>query len=575
MEVLRVRSRIVVAVACLSALVAACSSYQATDNPTERTAPDKSTAALSFASGNNDGYCASNSSAQCFEGTPIKPKQLVLTFDDGPGSRTLELSSYLRSQGIRATFFVNGHCFGASALDNGQCQQDSSASPSDLLSQVVADGHLIGNHTQDHFDLTSLDDATILRELTDTDAIISPFVASGHFVFRAPYGSWSSHDYDVLQASAMSKYVGPVKWDIGGAMTSSGYAADWDCWQNTNGYGVMTTKQCGDRYLQEIGDVGRGIILMHDADYGDVSNHDLTSGKGNTIDMVKYLIEGSAAFNVTGLVGRGYTFLRSDEVPDIAAALGSSGGGGGTDAGGGGSDAGGGGGDAGSGTCAFNPTWQQTTSANDWWVEFTISGSIASASVEVVGGSTFALSSEWGKWVGSTPSQIPSGTQIVVHAKSTTGQSAQTRSFPYLVTTKPVTACVSSAPDAGSPDAGSPDAGSPDAGSSDAGSSDAGSSDAGSCSSAFNPAWSEGEANNWWVEYAISGSVASAYLEVVGSTTIPLSSQWGKWVGPTNRNIATGTTVIVHAKSTTGLTAQTKPFAYLTVTNPLTAPCAN
>jgi peptidoglycan/xylan/chitin deacetylase (PgdA/CDA1 family) len=602
-----VRARVVVALGCVSALVAACSSYEG-DGKEEKTR--SAAAALSFSDGNDDGYCASNSSAQCWHGTPVAPKQLVLTFDDGPGSQSLELSSWLRSRGIRATFFVNGHCFGSSANNFGQCQQNGDASASDLLSQVVADGHLVGNHTQDHYDLTSLDDGSILAELRDTDAIISPFVANGHYVFRAPYGSWSSHDYDVLQSSAMSKYVGPVKWDIGGAMTSSGYAADWDCWQNTNGYGVMTTKECGDRYLHEIDDVGRGIILMHDADYGDVSNHDLTNGKGNTIDMIKYMIDGNAQFGVPGLVAQGYTFLRLDEVPDIASALGGGGGCvpscGGHDCGGDGcggscgtcasgqtcnagtctassSDAGAG------GSCTFDPTWQQQD-ANEWWVEYAISGSVASASFEVVGGPTFALSSNWGKWVGSSPVQVSSGTQVVVHAKSTSGDSAQTQAFPYLVTTNPKTSCSSGGgacvPSCGGHDCGGDgcggscgtcasgqtcNAGTCTASSSDAGA-DSGGADGGTkCSATFNPTWSEGEANSWWVEYVISGSVASAYLEVVGGQTVTLSADWGEWVGPTNASIPKGTSVIVHATSTSGETAQTKPFAYLTVTNPVTA----
>ena len=44
-----------------------------------------------------------------------------------------------------------------------------------------------------------------------------------------------------------------------------------------------------------------------------------------------------------------------------------------------------------------------------------------------------------------------------------------------------------------------------------------------------------------------------------------------EWVGPTNASIPTGATVIVHATSTTGESAQTKPFAYLTVTKRTTA----
>ena len=387
-------------------LVAACSSGSPIVDGEDT---GESESAVSFPSGNNDGYCASNPSAQCSHGTPLAAKRVVLTFDDGPASQTLALSSWLKGQGVRATFFVTGRNLGASS--------------GAVLSQLLADGHLVGNHTQNHPDLTTLSSSQVVSELASTDALISPYVASGHFVFRAPYGAWSANDYAALHASAMDKYVGPVKWDIGGGMTSS-YAADWDCWQNTSGYGVMTSKQCGDRYIREIVDVGRGIVLMHDADYGNPSNHNLTSGQGNTIDMVKYM--------VPLLKQQGYSFVRLDEVPDIAAAFSS--GGGGTDAGAG-TDAG--------GTCAFNPTWQQTSYANEWWIEYAISGSVASASLEVVGGATVTLSKSYDKWVGSPPSRIPSGTQVIVRAKSSTNQSAQTQPFAFLVVTNPVTLCAS------------------------------------------------------------------------------------------------------------------------------------
>jgi len=502
-------------------VIAACSSV---GSMADREDTGESESALSFASGNNQGYCASNPSAQCWQGTPVAAKKVVLTFDDGPGSQTLALSSWLKGQGVRATFFVNGKNFGAS--------------PGTVLSQLLADGHLVGNHTQNHFDLTTLSDSAILSELTSTDVIIKPYVASGHFVFRAPFGSWSAHDYAVLHASAMDKYAGPVKWDVGSAMTSS-YGADWDCWQNNNGYGVMTSKQCGDRYLREIGDVGRGIVLMHDADYGNVSNHNLTSGQGNTIDMVKYM--------VPLLKQQGYSFLRLDEVPDIAALFP---GGGGTDAG---TDS--------SGTCTFNPTWQQTTYANEWWIEYAISGSVTSASLEIVGGATVTLSKSYDKWVGGPPSRIPSGTQVILRAKSSANQSAQTQPFGFLVTTNPVTACGASPPDSGTDAGGGVDAG-----------------DAGSCTTTLDPTWSQGSgANNWWVEYAITtnATIASAYLEVVGGQTVPLSLQWNKWTGPASARIATGTSVVVHAQDTLAHRAQTLPFGYLSVKTPKTQPCSN
>ncbi len=242
------------------------------------------------------------------DGDSLSSKQLALTFDDGPGTRTLELSSYLHAQGIRATFFVNGHCF----YDSNPC--GNQLSPSEVFGQVKADGHLIGNHTQDHYNLTDTSrfpigaagDALIVSELSATDDLINGYVP--FFLFRAPYGAWNDRDQVALQSSSMGKYVGPINWNIGGAMTVSGYAADWDCWQNTNGFGAQTTEQCGNRYLSEIEQVGHGITLMHDAIYTGLSPL-----AGNTVDMVKYL--------VPLLKGKGYTFVRADEVPKIAEAL--------------------------------------------------------------------------------------------------------------------------------------------------------------------------------------------------------------------------------------------------------------
>jgi peptidoglycan/xylan/chitin deacetylase (PgdA/CDA1 family) len=322
----RRRILIVSSVAAAAVALLACSKGDTAD----KSCTGEASAALSFASGYNNGFCASNPSAHCTQGTAIPAKTLVFTFDDGPGSQTLQLSAYLKTKGIKATFFVNGHCFNASPPP--QCQQ-AGLTPADIFTQVLADGHLVQNHTQTHADLSTdfpagaAGDSAIVKELSDTDAIIAPFVTNNRFLFRAPFGSWSARDYTVLNASAMSKYTGPVKWDIGGTMVgqnpaaASSYAADWDCWQNTNGFGVKTTKECGDRYFHEIAAIGRGITLMHDADYGDVTNHSLTSGKGNTIDMVKYLLEGNAGLGVSGLLAQGYSFMRLDDVPDLASLL--------------------------------------------------------------------------------------------------------------------------------------------------------------------------------------------------------------------------------------------------------------
>jgi peptidoglycan/xylan/chitin deacetylase (PgdA/CDA1 family) len=232
-------------------------------------------------------------------GTSLGPKTISLTFDDGPGERTAELSAYLAAQGIKASFFVNGKM-----LTGGTA----------ILGQLVADGHVVANHTQTHTSLTGratggqpLTAPQIVAEVTQTDTLIAPFVPGDRFMFRAPYGDFDAQSAAALDASPMKKYVGPINWDIGDHM-GPGQAADWDCWIPGADNAVLTPQQCGDRYVAEIDAVGRGVVLMHDPYF--VVDDPAHPG---TVDMVKYV--------VPILKAKGYTFVRIDEVPEIAALL--------------------------------------------------------------------------------------------------------------------------------------------------------------------------------------------------------------------------------------------------------------
>ncbi|MBX3224077.1 MAG: polysaccharide deacetylase family protein [Labilithrix sp.] len=226
-------------------------------------------------------------------------KQLALTFDDGPAARTSELSTYLKDEGIRAVFFVTGACIQAPSLSPNNSCGTPTANAAAILAQLDADGHLVANHSTTHRDITSVPANQRVQELSETNALIvthgkMPYNRS---LFRAPYGSWNSSVYDTLNGSAMKHYVGPIYWDIGGGPTdqsgTAARAADWECWNL--GY---TVQQCGTRYRNEIASIGRGIVLMHDPN-------------SQTVDMVKYL--------VPLLKADGYTFIRADEVPRIAA----------------------------------------------------------------------------------------------------------------------------------------------------------------------------------------------------------------------------------------------------------------
>jgi peptidoglycan/xylan/chitin deacetylase (PgdA/CDA1 family) len=62
-------------------------------------------------------------------------RTVALTFDDGPGTATPQVLDVLRAASVRATFFVIG--------------QDAAANP-EVLQRIVADGHVLGDHTWSH-----------------------------------------------------------------------------------------------------------------------------------------------------------------------------------------------------------------------------------------------------------------------------------------------------------------------------------------------------------------------------------------------------------------------------------------
>ena len=248
-----------------------------------------------------------------FVGTSLPPKTLALTFDDGPGDRTTELAIYLGAQGIPAVFFVNGARLQLTSLPNPNGIVPTSTSAT-TLGTLVGNGHLVANHTATHRDLVTqvmpTGGVNVILELSETDFSIAPYMSPERPLFRAPYGSFNATVQATIATSTMNKYVGPIYWDIGGSANNfPEQAADWACWQNALSHGGgatfgATTEECGDAYLSEIEKVGRGIVLLHDPYF---------SAAGSTVDMVKYI--------VPILKARGYSFVRVDHVPDIAAML--------------------------------------------------------------------------------------------------------------------------------------------------------------------------------------------------------------------------------------------------------------
>ncbi|KJK60081.1 polysaccharide deacetylase family protein [Saccharothrix sp. ST-888] len=125
------------------------------------------------------------------------PKELALTLDDGPSpTYTPQVLAVLRQYGITATFFV----IGANVEKNP-----------DILRQVVAAGHRVGNHTWSHPDLGTLSEAQVRSEIERTSEIITRVGrVRPPTLFRAPGG----HFTRTSMAVCASLGLNPVAWSV-------------------------------------------------------------------------------------------------------------------------------------------------------------------------------------------------------------------------------------------------------------------------------------------------------------------------------------------------------------------------
>ncbi len=105
---------------------------------------------------------------------------VALTFDDGPTpAHTDSILAVLRRERARATFYVLG----------GDLERNP-----ELGRRIVAEGHVLGNHTWSHPRMVGQALSTIRREVEDTDRQIRLAGERGPIHFRAPY----SHKFVLL-----------------------------------------------------------------------------------------------------------------------------------------------------------------------------------------------------------------------------------------------------------------------------------------------------------------------------------------------------------------------------------------
>jgi peptidoglycan/xylan/chitin deacetylase (PgdA/CDA1 family) len=150
--------------------------------------------------------------------------QVALTFDDGPSVYTSELLTELKKLGVKASFFLLGQ---------------NITGHEEVIRQMKADGHLIGNHTYEHVSMKAVGDEKAVELIERTGNQIFEITGQYPCFVRPPYGEWKEDlEYTVCMV--------PVFWSVD--------SMDWQ---------LQNTEAIVERVERQV--EGGDIILMHDS----------------------------------------------------------------------------------------------------------------------------------------------------------------------------------------------------------------------------------------------------------------------------------------------------------------------
>ena len=154
--------------------------------------------------------------------------QIALTFDAAWGNEdTKQIMEVLRKNDVKVTFFMTGGWVGSYPED---------------VKMILAEGHDLGNHSENHKNMSQISDSEIKDEVMKVHEKVKELTGYEMFLFRPPYGDYDNH---VIKGVRACGYY-PIQWDVD--------SLDW------KDYGVdsIVNTVCSHKHL------GNGsIILCH------------------------------------------------------------------------------------------------------------------------------------------------------------------------------------------------------------------------------------------------------------------------------------------------------------------------
>ena len=118
---------------------------------------------------------------------PVAEKLVALSFDDGPNDPcTRQLLDVLAKENVHATFMLIG--------------MNAEKHP-DMVKQIVAGGHAIGNHSYSHPRFDKCSPNTIREQITLNDAILEKLTGQKPQLMRPPFGLYGPDYFEICRAT--------------------------------------------------------------------------------------------------------------------------------------------------------------------------------------------------------------------------------------------------------------------------------------------------------------------------------------------------------------------------------------
>ncbi len=138
-----------------------------------------------------------------------KDNVVYLTFDDGPIPEVTEfVLDLLQKENIKAHFF----CIGKNVLENPTIYQ-----------RIIAEGHMVGNHTQNHLNGWKTKTTDYLNNIDEAKKVIKSNL------FRPPYGRITKKQ--IQQLSTQHSTFKIMMWDVLSGDFDESISAE-KCYQN-------------------------------------------------------------------------------------------------------------------------------------------------------------------------------------------------------------------------------------------------------------------------------------------------------------------------------------------------------